>query len=850
MSHSSTDQLNAALQRCNEEPIHIPGVVQPCGVLLGIDRASEAINYVSDTASQFFQIVPEQLFGTQLVDLIGREAMHDLRNVQSRLGARPRRDYVGLVTIADTPFHMSVSPSDGAWSVEFEPLSTHGEDAQTFALVFPALMDQIQNAATVSSLFEMLLPQLSSMSHYDRVMLYRFDADWNGEVIAEEVAGDLEPYLGLRFPHWDIPVQARSFMLKFPVRYVSEASATQSAILPAPGVTAPLDITYAQLRGTSAIHLQYLQNMDVEASMTLSIVVDAKLWGIISFHNRRPKIPSFDFRRLCEGLVPLLNTKLFSLLQSQTLDLHDEIDRLRLVDLKNVSPNSTLLKEAEDSIAVARDRLKVDGVVLGIGDEMSSFGVELPEDILARVRKAAQASDDGVWFSDCLAEAIEVPLEDLGEASGAICLDRNDGRWMCLIRKSRDVEVSWAGAPSKEVDTSDGMARLNPRGSFSLYRETVRNTSRPWLKQDVDLLSGIALRLLAADQRKLVLTAMRRQQELVVDELNHRVRNILSLVRSISRQARKTNASLDSYTLALEQRMNALAKAHDLGATDAHRPVSVQEIIQLEAAPHSDRDDDAVFVSGDDAGLVPDAAPIFALVVHELMTNAAKYGALSTSQGRVMISMQRTDEGLSLHWIEVGGPPVVPVNERGFGMNLIDKAIPYELSGTSQVTFNPTGLTAHIKLPKTILTENQPPVSTPKAERPVVPADASSQSYPHRILVVEDNFMIALDMISNLKNLGFEDAELAGNQEQAKRLIEHQPVDLVILDVNLGRNGTSIEFAQELQGMDKPFFFVSGYGEDAPMPSGLDTAIKLTKPVELADLRRALQTVLELGGGS
>ena len=182
-------------------------------------------------------------------------------------------------------------------------------------------------------------------------------------------------------------------------------------------------------------------------------------------------------------------------------------------------------------------------------------------------------------------EALPDLANDFGEASRALCLDRGDGRWLCLLRKARTDSVAWAGARSKTIDISDGTARLSPRGSFSLYKEMVQDTSYPWLNQDIKLLEGISLSLMAANH--VVLSSIKRQQDLMLTELNHRVRNILSLVRSISRQARSHNASLESYSAAREQRMNALATAHDLASSGKQQgPVSVQRIIRLEAEPY------------------------------------------------------------------------------------------------------------------------------------------------------------------------------------------------------------------------------------------------------------------------
>jgi hypothetical protein len=252
-----------------------------------------------------------------------------------------------------------------------------------------------------------------------------------------------------------------------------------------------------------------------------------------------------------------------------------------------------------------------------------------------------------------------------------------------------------------------------------------------------------------------------------------------------------------------------------------------------------------VMVSGVERGIMAEVAPIFALVIHELTTNAAKYGALSVPTGQVVVSLREAEDGVTLHWVELGGPEVRNTNTRGFGTNLIEQAVPYELGGKTTLSFNPTGLTAVLQIPDAVLTDMEAvgpaPTNTALARGTPEPVRVPAKG---TVLVVEDNYMIAVDMMTNLKAIGFDDAELAASQDQAQRVLDARDVALAVLDINLGRVGTSIELAHQLEANGTPFFFISGYGESAPLPDDMTHKLKLQKPISIGELEGAIATVL------
>jgi len=352
----NSEELDAALEVCAEEPIHIPGLIQACGVLLGIHIQDHTVTYASENTQDVLGWPVADLLGTRLGTWLPNAAMEMVRDSIPEVTAAPVRVPLGVEVINGAEFHLSVSTFDAILILELEPVDIQEKDIAAPMKLFPNLMRSMQDAKTTQSFMELLVTMFSDLSGYDRVMSYMFDAEWNGEVIAEKVKPNLEPFLGLRFPHWDIPKQARDIMSKFPVRFVADVQSEQVRLCAASENSPALDISLAELRGVSPIHLKYLENMDVQATMTISVVVEDRLWGIISFHHGSAKVPTIGLRQICTSLAPLINAKLQALQQTETLKLHDDIDMLRN-SIENSSDAETLvLTEAKLVIDAVKEK--------------------------------------------------------------------------------------------------------------------------------------------------------------------------------------------------------------------------------------------------------------------------------------------------------------------------------------------------------------------------------------------------------------------------------------------------------------------------------------------------------------
>jgi two-component sensor histidine kinase/CheY-like chemotaxis protein len=330
------------------------------------------------------------------------------------------------------------------------------------------------------------------------------------------------------------------------------------------------------------------------------------------------------------------------------------------------------------------------------------------------------------------------------------------------------------------------------------------------------------------------------QQELLIAELNHRVRNILNLIKSLIAQSADGQSDIVSFTNVIGGRVHALARAHDQITRENWSPASLHALIQTETAAYLGAKRDRVVMVGPDAMLHPHAYSTVALVIHELLTNSAKYGALADSTGTVTVTLERQSDGqLQIGWQETGGPPVARPTRRGFGTTIIERSIPYELNGTSEIDYDPAGVRASFLLPSESIDRFANRRVEHVAETPPAAVPAVQMG---KVLIVEDNMIIALDAESYLVDLGAEAVVTTSSNGQAIRAMEETVFDFALLDVNLGME-TSTPVASRLARDGIPFVFATGYGEIRDLTELFPGVPVVQKPYDRDTLVRAIAKI-------
>lgn len=836
----SEAELSKALQACADEPVHICGTIQPIGYLLGCDYETGLIRYASENCEDLFGLTLDELFSKTARDVFGPENWHQIQNFKSQSNFARKRHFVGFVDLGDETRVLHLSKGGDALILEIEDESEQPKSTPESVREQAFLIDQIQACEDEATLFDLTTRLMRHVTGFDRVMIYKFDADWNGQVLAEARKPSQEPYIGLRFPHWDIPAQARDIMAQIKLRMITNVDQVSIPVRAADPKLEPLDLTLAQLRGVSEIHMQYLRNMKSAATMTLSVVLDDHLWGIISFHSQRPRVASPDTRHmLVNSVLPIFCLKLNLLRGRDNLALSRRLDHVQANIQDQLEERNDINEVLEKVGEAVCDVLSLTGLAVVSGSQSHTYGQTVPSFLIEALMDRLQGTDTDTLAIDSLSEMFPEHAQYLGSIGGALVVGHPKNRGLILFRDSLDQSIAWAGNPEKTIETVDGSQRLRPRGSFSTYLESVKGKCLAWSDNDLHLASQL-WPLLSAAERQAFMNDLSRQQILMIGELNHRVRNILSLVKSVSQQARRTGGSLETYSEALEARIYALAAAHDIGSGAARSSVSLHRIVQLETSPFDDQTQSRLSLSGPDFFIRAENAPIFTLVIHELMTNAVKYGALSVPDGRLQIEIKSLDHAVELLWTETGGPEVTEPETKGFGSTLITQAVPFEMNGKSELIFDPKGVRAKISLPRRLIDAGAVAVTEQADEKTENSSLLPTQLRNGLILIIEDNFMIASDLQSDLNQLGFPNTEILSNAEDALEYVAVELPAIAILDINLGHGQTSEPIATELVRLQVPFIFVSGYGDQVNLPPHLSQAPVFTKPISKVELSRGL----------
>ncbi|WP_341367787.1 HWE histidine kinase domain-containing protein [Yoonia sp. BS5-3] len=837
-TYASQSDVEQALQQCADEPIHIPGIIQPFGCLIAANEQNSIIGYASENAAEFVGIPVDKVLGQTLRDVLGKDAWHVIRNGLSRIKDGQKSIDAGTAQIGDGFFDLRIFKSDGNLVVEIEAEQEDALGGSDALKTLTYLMGEIQKAANEQQLFEHTVELMQHLSGYDRVLIYQFDRNYNGQVRAEVIRSGMESYQGLHFPHWDIPAQARAVMGKIPLRFIQDVEQTPVPLL-AQSDLPPLDITLATVRGVSSIHMEYLRNMGSAATLTLSVMIEDTLWGVISFHHRRPKVPPAGLRSILISFLSVFEGKLLALRQQ------DALDRIRSLDqgfVTNSDQETSLADLIPAAAPMILEMTNADGMSALTTDGAFTFGDTPDEDVLEALTELSTENHDTLVI-DALEEQFPEKTDSLNQCAGALVVGVLPDRSIALFRNERARAINWAGNPEKTIEFHEGNARLSPRGSFSTFLEQVEGRCEPWSPGEIYLIEHLRT-LLQAAERQTMMDMLNRQQALMIGELNHRVRNILALVRSVSRQARRRYGSLDSYANAIENRIRALAAAHDISNGRSTDPVSIYALTQLEFEPFKTITDSQTAISGSDAFIKPEVAPIMSLVFHELTTNAAKYGALLTAAGHVQITFEELEKDLSIVWQETGGPRVNHPNELGFGMAMIEQAIPHELGGTAEVRFEESGLCAEFTIPKKHLVSGRHQVVAKLSRRTPIELEPMPEvpAYLHKgcVIILEDNFIVAKEMADQIRDSGASDIRIFATPDAVFEELDRVVPSLVVLDVNLSNGVTSSGVAARLHELDIPFLFVTGYGDELELDEMFSDAPRLLKPITVSEFNHAV----------
>jgi light-regulated signal transduction histidine kinase (bacteriophytochrome)/ActR/RegA family two-component response regulator len=852
---TKTDNGVPDLTSCDREPITRLEKIQNFAFLVAVANDWSIVR-VSENIQAFMKAPPAKLMTARLDGFVTPAALHDIRNRMAILSS------TGSERLYDVKLVQGMPNVDLAIHFQGDLLIIEGERSQKVermeaASMVRAMATRLTKAATLDKFHKDAARQVLALTGFDRIMIYRFDGEGNGEVIAESTRAGMESFLGLNYPAGDIPQQARALYLLNPFRIIADVAAPTVALLPpADSVTRPLDLSLSISRAVSPVHIEYLRNMGVGASLSISIIVEGELWGLIACHANGPRLPSFIMRTASELFGAMYAMMLESRLRRGSGE--DEQKARALADrmITMIAGDESLLQNASWLQDTTRDMIDCDGVAIYHGGTAHLHGLTPPEEqVLELAHLLNAASPSRVFVTDNLA-AMHTPCgETASSAAGmmSIPISRVPRDYMLLFRRERLHEIRWGGDPAKVIDHGSDGPRISPRKSFAAFSETVRGKAQPFSDREQRIAEAIRQALIevilrysdgASDERR----RASERQELLIAELNHRVRNILALIRSLVTQTGQAAADVASYVQSLSGRVQALARAHDRITRQSWGPAAFAGLFEDEIAAH-DGAKGRLSIKGHDVNLQPQGIATMALVVHELFTNSCKHGALSSGSGRVEVLVEPVEgEGVYILWKEIGGPAVVAPSRRGFGSVILERTIPFDLQGTATLRFQLQGLEAEFFIPQHHVADApmpQPGGGTSSTIGMATPADAKDAEPLEgaHVLLVEDNMLIALEAEDMLRELGAAHVALASTIPDAMQLVTQQTFQFAMLDINVGK-GTTFDLATQLQGAGVPLIFATGYGEELAFERRDSDEVVIQKPYERDHLRRAIHRVL------
>ena len=505
MTVLNQEHLEQALKLCASEPIHQLGHIQPHGAVLVLSAEPQfTIVQASDNIHDFIGLTIDDVLGKPLLELIGAEPLKEAEALIQK--AQAQKTACGLIKLTSHPLNIDIDvhlySSNGLWVLELTNDTGLPKRAQLGKLLVEMQQSFLAIDNTIENLqyFDQIADLVRKLTNYDSVMIYRFEENWDGTVIAQSRVDAAPSYLGSSFPASDIPPQARALYTQNLVRIVTDVTAVPVSILPPlnPISQLPLDMTYSALRSLSPIHLEYLKNMQVAGSMVISLLQNGQLWGLISCHQLSPKRVSFAMREAAQFISRMVSEELL------LMHLRAENECFK----KCTSINSILIKEPNFLLRhdvlqfIGSDLLEVmaaTGLIIRIEGVSYCYG-ELPEqgalDVL--LSWLPSQAPNGLFSCNNLSEHFPSAKNYQNVASGLLLVGNNNmNNCMIWVRPQQTEGKKWAGHYSQGLQkTAEGQYQLHPRQSFESWTAISEGTSVPWALQELEIAKNFGRNLM------------------------------------------------------------------------------------------------------------------------------------------------------------------------------------------------------------------------------------------------------------------------------------------------------------------------------------------------------------------
>lgn len=493
-----TDQ-NVDLADCKHETIHIPGLIQPHGVLLVLQEPDFTIIQISSNTLDLINISPDELLGKTLLTLLNPQQIAAIRQCLSE-----DFDHVNPLEISIERttkvllFDGIVHRQNELIFLELEP-KQESEKADFFELYrhFKGMITKIQKAPTLLKMSEEVVKEVRLVTGFDRVMVYRFDAEGAGQVIAESRADLLTSYLGLYYPQSDIPKQAKQLYTLNLLRLIPDTIYQPSALVPAhnPVDNCPTDLSLSVLRSVSSGHLEYLNNMGVRASMSISLIQEQTIWGLIVCHHSTSRYVPYRVRTMCEFVGQVMSVELSNKEAREDLDYKITLKSVQSKIVESLSQSERFLNGLLQLDSNLLDLVSASGAAICTVDQIIRIGQTPPESELRDLRDWVKTHiQHNLFQTRSLIQLYPAAASFKAVASGVLALEFSQfhQNYIFWFRPEVIQTVNWAGNPNNLVEVTDsGERQLLPRKSFKKWQETVQGYSLPWKACEIEVVAEL-----------------------------------------------------------------------------------------------------------------------------------------------------------------------------------------------------------------------------------------------------------------------------------------------------------------------------------------------------------------------
>ena len=834
-------------ENCDQEQIHLLGHIQSHGILIGINELDLTIAQISDNTIEFFNIPASSLIEQPLSILFPEPQIDILVSFLSRKDLEIFNPTKITIQIEQNKylFQGIMHRSDGLLILELEPLPTDSDSSLSFYHLAKSAAANVRQAKDFAEMSGLLVQEIRKITQCDRVMIYRFEPDNSGIVIAEAKDEQIESFLGLHFPADDIPELARKLYYKNWLRQIVDVNSHPVPIVPLnnPITQEPIDLSFSPLRSVSPIHIKYLQKMGVSASFSISLISAGKLWGLIACHHFFPQYIDYEARKACEFLAQVMSIEIVSRYEQELKTAQKKIKIVQAKLKQNIlgakqSINQIFSQNADSLL----DLVNAQGVAICLSDRISKIGTCPPQKFISSLVLWLETKSEDVFHTNCLSclypEAQAV--KDIASGILAISISLNHTSYHIIWFRCEVIQtVDWAGDPNKLA--LDDEWELNPQRSFDLWKETVKAKSLPWDEVEIEtaseLRSTLMLAALEFSQQSLKLEAERAQvasqaKSSFLARMSHELRTPLNAILGCTQLMNLDN----SLTQTIGEYVNIISYSSDhllcliddileMSKIEAGKIVleetqfdfhlflhNLREMMQIKA---KDKNLQLIFaVHPNSPQYIKADERKLRQILLNLLGNAIKF----TNQGYVLLHVSLMDKKEAsskaiIHFeLEDSGRGIAPEE-----IDNLFEAFVQTSSGRESQTGTGLGLAisqqfancmgSHISVSSALnkgtvfqfdleveqlveqlsdveIEQSQTKVSVQPAIEIVEESRKQDLSNSLRILLVEDTAYNQIIALKFLEKLGYQ-ADLAVNGLEVLKALEHKFYDLILMDIQM-----------------------------------------------------------------